>query len=350
MKNTSGVIKSLIALATIILASLLVYLTVYIYENYLKNIFTMQLSIINIIIMIVVNIGLAILIIYLIYKLIKIMINFISNYTFVEVVIGVIGIIISLRIVWLTEFIFVKIPIIGNYLLILLSVVHGVVGWMLALKKKDEIFSFIGLKKGSGDNKIVDTSVIIDGRIFEIIETGFIDGNIVIPDFVVDELQRLADSADDLKRVKGRQGLDMIKKAQSQFGKKIVISKTDDKSILEIPEVDSKLVRLISTKGGALLTNDFNLNKVAALKGIKVLNLNDLANAVKPILIPGEEFQLLIIKKGKENNQGVGYLDDGTMIIVEDGENLVGEEVTLIVTSVMQTSAGRLVFARLKGE
>ena len=350
MKNTSGVIKSLIALATIILASLLVYLTVYIYENYLKNIFTMQLSIINIIIMIVVNIGLAILIIYLIYKLIKIMINFISNYTFVEVVIGVIGIIISLRIVWLTEFIFVKIPIIGNYLLILLSVVHGVVGWMLALKKKDEIFSFIGLKKGSGDNKIVDTSVIIDGRIFEIIETGFIDGNIVIPDFVVDELQRLADSADDLKRVKGRQGLDMIKKAQSQFGKKIVISKTDDKSILEIPEVDSKLVRLISTKGGALLTNDFNLNKVAALKGIKVLNLNDLANAVKPILIPGEEFQLLIIKKGKENNQGVGYLDDGTMIIVEDGENLVGEEVTLIVTSVMQTSAGRLVFARIKGE
>ena len=350
MKNTSGVIKSLIALATIILASLLVYLTVYIYENYLKNIFTMQLSIINIIIMIVVNIGLAILIIYLIYKLIKIMINFISNYTFVEVVIGVIGIIISLRIVWLTEFIFVKIPIIGNYLLILLSVVLGVVGWMLALKKKDEIFSFIGLKKGSGDNKIVDTSVIIDGRIFEIIETGFIDGNIVIPDFVVDELQRLADSADDLKRVKGRQGLDMIKKAQSQFGKKIVISKTDDKSILEIPEVDSKLVRLISTKGGALLTNDFNLNKVAALKGIKVLNLNDLANAVKPILIPGEEFQLLIIKKGKENNQGVGYLDDGTMIIVEDGENLVGEEVTLIVTSVMQTSAGRLVFARIKGE
>ena len=349
MKNTSGVIKSLIALATIILASLLVYLTVYIYENYLKNIFTMQLSIINIIIMIVVNIGLAILIIYLIYKLIKIMINFISNYTFVEVVIGVIGIIISLRIVWLTEFIFVKIPIIGNYLLILLSVVLGFVGWMLALKKKDEIFSFIGLKKGSGDNKIVDTSVIIDGRIFEIIETGFIDGNIVIPDFVVDELQRLADSADDLKRVKGRQGLDMIKKAQSQFGKKIVISKTDDKSILEIPEVDSKLVRLISTKGGALLTNDFNLNKVAALKGIKVLNLNDLANAVKPILIPGEEFQLLIIKKGKENNQGVGYLDDGTMIIVEDGENLVGEEVTLIVTSVMQTSAGRLVFARLKG-
>ncbi|MCI0502348.1 MAG: hypothetical protein L0Y48_02015 [Fusobacteria bacterium] len=350
MKNTSGVIKSLIALATIILASLLVYLTVYIYENYLKNIFTMQLSIINIIIMIVVNIGLAILIIYLIYKLIKIMINFISHYTFVEVVIGVIGIIISLRIVWLTEFIFVKIPIIGNYLLILLSVVLGVVGWMLALKKKDEIFSFIGLKKGSGDNKIVDTSVIIDGRIFEIIETGFIDGNIVIPDFVVDELQRLADSADDLKRVKGRQGLDMIKKAQSQFGKKIVISKTDDKSIMEIPEVDSKLVRLISTKGGSLLTNDFNLNKVAALKGIIVLNLNDLANAVKPILIPGEEFQLLIIKKGKENNQGVGYLDDGTMIIVEDGENLVGEEVTLIVTSVMQTSAGRLVFARLKGE
>ena len=310
----------------------------------------MKLSILSIIIIVVINVILAILIIYLLFRFIKIMIDFISNYTFIEVLIGIVGVVISLRIAWLMEFIFVKIPIIGNYLLILLSIVLAVAGWMIALKRKDEIFNFIGIKKGIDDSKIIDTSVIIDGRIFGIIETGFIDGTFVIPDFVVDELQKLADSADDMKRVKGRQGLDMVKKAQADLGKRIIITKTEDKSILEIPEVDSKLVRLITTKGGSLITNDFNLNKVAALKGIKVLNINDLANAVKPILIPGEEFQLLIIKKGKENNQGVGYLDDGTMIIVEAGENHVGQEVSLVVTSVMQTSAGRLVFAKIKGE
>lgn len=348
MKRKGAVIKSLIVLATIILASLLVFLTVYIYENYLINIFTMQLSILNILIIVFSNIILAILIIYPLFKFIKIMIDFLSNYTFIEMLIGIVGVIISLRIAWLTEFIFVKIPIIGNYLLILISIVLGIAGWMVALKRKNEIFNFIGIKKGNENNKIIDTSVIIDGRIFGIIETGFIDGNFIVPDFVIDELQKLADSSDDLKRVKGRQGLDMMKKAQSEFGNKIIISKTEDKSILEIPEVDNKLVRLVTSKGGSLITNDFNLNNAAALKGIQVLNINDLANAVKPILILGEEFHLLIIKKGKENNQGVGYLDDGTMIIVENGENYVGQGVLLVVTSVMQTSAGRLVFAKIK--
>ena len=348
MKHKGAVIKSLIALATIILASLFDFLTVYIYENYLINIFTMQLSILNILIIVLGNIILAILIIYLLFKFIKIMIDFVSNYTFIEMLIGIVGVIISLRIAWLTEFIFVKIPIIGNYLLILISIVLGITGWIVALKRKNEIFNFIGIKKGNKNNKIIDTSVIIDGRIFGIIETGFIDGNFIVPDFIVDELQKLADSSDDLKRVKGRQGLDMVKKAQSEFGNKIIISKTEDESILEIPEVDNKLVRLVTAKGGSLITNDFNLNKVAALKGIQVLNINDLANAVKPILIPGEEFQLLIIKKGKENNQGVGYLDDGTMIIIENGEDYVGQEVPLVVISVMQTSAGRLVFAKIK--
>ena len=348
MKHKGAVIKSLIALATIILASLFDFLTVYIYENYLINIFTMQLSILNILIIVLGNIILAILIIYLLFKFIKIMIDFVSNYTFIEMLIGIVGVIISLRIAWLTEFIFVKIPIIGNYLLILISIVLGITGWIVALKRKNEIFNFIGIKKGNKNNKIIDTSVIIDGRIFGIIETGFIDGNFIVPDFVIDELQKLADSSDDLKRVKGIQGLDMVKKAQSEFGNKIIISKTEDESILEIPEVDNKLVRLVTAKGGSLITNDFNLNKVAALKGIQVLNINDLANAVKPILIPGEEFQLLIIKKGKENNQGVGYLDDGTMIIIENGEDYVGQEVPLVVISVMQTSAGRLVFAKIK--
>lgn len=350
MKDNKNFIKFLISIATIILASLLVFLTVYIYNNYLKNVFEMKLSVISIVSIVIINIVLAILIIYLLIKFIKITIEFISKYSFVEVLIGVVALVICLRIAWLTEFIFVRIPIIGNYLLILLSISLGIAGWVIALKRKDEIFSFIGIKKKADDNKIIDTSVIIDGRIFGIIETGFIDGNFIIPDFVIDELQKLADSADDLKRVKGRQGLDMVKKAQGEFGGRVIISKTEDKSILEIPDVDNKLVKLVSIKGGSLVTNDFNLNKVAVLKGIKVLNINDLANAVKPVLVPGEEFKLLIIKKGKENKQGIGYLDDGTMIIVEDGESHVGKEVSLVVTSVMQTSAGRLVFAKIKGE
>ncbi len=352
MKNNSLILKAMVAMATMILAVSLWLLTVYIYNEYLSNIFTMQFSIFNIIIIIIVNIITAIILIYLIIRLIKGLIKFMSSYTLAEGIIGIIGVIIGLRIAWVMEFIFIKIPIVGNYLLVLISIILGVVGWVESIKRKDEILVFIG--KGKKDeytnSKFVDTSVIIDGRIADLVKTGFIDGTLIIPDFVIDELQRLSDSADDLKRVKGRQGLDTIKKMQSEGFVKISIPKTEEASINEIAEVDGKLVRLVNLKGGKLLTNDFNLNKVAGVQGVKVLNINELANSLKPILIPGEEFFLNILKKGKENKQGVGYLDDGTMVIIENGEDKVGHDVMLMVTSVMQTSAGRLIFAKIKGD
>lgn len=352
MNNNNLIMRVMIALATMILAGSLWILTGYVYNEYLSNIFTMQFSLLNIIIIVVINFILAILLLYLIFRLIKGLRKFMSNYTLVEGIIGIIGVIISLRIAWVMEFIFVKIPIVGNYLLVMVSIILGVVGWIEAVKRKDEILAFIGKgkKEDYSSYKFVDTSVIIDGRIADLVKTGFLDGTLIIPDFVIDELQKLADSSDDLKRVKGRQGLDTIKKMQNDNHIKIMIPKTEDSTINEMTEVDGKLVRLVTIKGGKLLTNDFNLNKVAGVQGVKVLNINELANSLKPILLPGEEFYLNIIKKGKENMQGVGYLDDGTMVIVENGENMVGHDVHLIVTSVMQTSAGRLIFARIKGE
>lgn len=352
MKNNKLILKTMIALATMILAVSLWILTVYIYDEYLSNIFTMQFSILNIIIIIVINIIVAIILIYLIIRLIKGLIKIMSTYTLAEGIIGIIGVIIGLRIAWVMEFIFIKIPIVGNYLLVLVSIILGIVGWIESIKRKDEILTFIGKgkKEEYTNSKFVDTSVIIDGRIADLVKTGFIDGTLIIPDFVIDELQRLSDSSDDLKRLKGRQGLDTIKKMQNEGFTKIIIQKTDDITINEIAEVDGKLIRLVKLKGGKLLTNDFNLNKVAGVQGVKVLNINELANALKPILVPGEEFFLNILKKGKENKQGVGYLDDGTMVIIENGEEKVGQDVLLMVTSVMQTSAGRLIFAKIKGE
>ncbi|MDD2371910.1 MAG: hypothetical protein PHQ32_07950 [Firmicutes bacterium] len=352
MKNNNLILKVMIALATMVLAVSLWLLTVFIYNEYLSNIFTMQFSIINIIIIIAINIIVAIVLIYLIIRLIKGLMKFMSSYTLAEGIIGIIGVIIGLRIAWVMEFIFIKIPIVGNYLLVLISIILGVVGWIESIKRKDEILAFIGKgkKEDNKNSKFVDTSVIIDGRIADLVKTGFIDGTLVIPDFVIDELQRLSDSADDLKRLKGRQGLDTIKKMQGEGFVKILIPKTEDATISDIAEVDAKLIRLVTLKGGKLLTNDFNLNKVAGVQGIKVLNINELANSLKPILIPGEEFYLNILKKGKENKQGVGYLDDGTMVIIENGEDSVGQDVLLMVTSVMQTSAGRLIFAKIKGE
>lgn len=352
MKNNSVIVKALIALATMVLAVSLWVLDLYFYENYLSKIWTAEVSLLNVLLMVALNIGLALLIVLIIYKLIRGIIKFVATYTFIEVMIGIVGVIVSLRIAWVMEFIFIKIPFVGNYLLVLLSIILGAVGWIETIKRKDEILAFIGKgKKPQGAmDKFVDTSVIIDGRISDIVKTGFIEGSLLIPDFVIDELQKLADSADDLKRAKGRQGLDSIKKMQNEGFNNVVIVPTEEKAVSDITDVDSKIVKLVSIKGGILLTNDFNLNKVAGVQGVKVLNINELANAMKPVLLPGEDFYLTILKKGKENNQGVGYLDDGTMIIVENGEALVGQSVQLVVTSIMQTSAGRLIFAKPKAQ
>lgn len=195
--------------------------------------------------------------------------------------------------------------------------------------------------------KILDTSVIIDGRILEIMKTGFLEGPIVIPEFVLVELRHIADSSDSLKRVRGRRGLDILNKIQTEY--EIQIYNTDsEKALKEIPEVDVKLLKLAQIMKGKVVTNDFNLNKVAAIKGVPVLNINELSNAVKPMVIPGEKMTVTLIKQGKDKEQAVAYLDDGTMIVVEDGRKYLGQTTDINVTSVLQTAAGRMIFGKVK--
>ena len=193
--------------------------------------------------------------------------------------------------------------------------------------------------------KILDTSVIIDGRVADILKTGFLEGDIIIPEFVLIELRHIADSADTLKRNRGRRGLDILNKIQTEYG--IEIYNTESDQVLEeIPEVDVKLLKLAQMLKGVVVTNDFNLNKVAGIQGVGVLNINELANTLKPVVLPGETMQIFVVKEGKENNQGVAYLDDGTMIVVENGRQLIGKNVKVNVTSVLQTSAGRMIFVK----
>ena len=194
-------------------------------------------------------------------------------------------------------------------------------------------------------NKLLDTSVIIDGRIIDILKTGFLEGRLIVPDFVLEELQKLADSSDNLKRAKGRRGLDLIQEIQQKNKEQLLVEDTDFE---DLNEVDAKLVKLAKQTEAVIITNDFNLNKVAEIQGVSVLNINDLANAIKPVVLPGEEMNVFVVKDGKENNQGVAYLEDGTMIVVEGGKKLVGENTAVVVTSVLQTSAGRMIFAKLK--
>ncbi|MEA5145434.1 MAG: TRAM domain-containing protein [Candidatus Limiplasma sp.] len=193
--------------------------------------------------------------------------------------------------------------------------------------------------------KILDTSVIIDGRIFDIAKTGFIEGALVVPQFVLAELRHIADSGDGLRRARGRRGLDVLGKLQAELKGSVQVDETD---YPDVAEVDVKLLKLCRDRDGVVVTNDYNLNKVAGVSGIRVLNINDLANAVKPMLMAGEELTVQVVREGKEPGQGVAYLDDGTMIVVDGGRRFVGESVTAVVTTVLQTSAGRMIFTKLK--
>ncbi|WP_068505609.1 PIN/TRAM domain-containing protein [Paenibacillus kribbensis] len=243
----------------------------------------------------------------------------------------------------------------GQLIQTAVTIVCGYVGLMVGLEKRDELSSFWSsgfFGRGTGveerkleEHKILDTSVIIDGRIADICKTGFIEGTIVIPEFVLEELQHIADSSDLLKRNRGRRGLDILNKIQKELDVNVLIYEGDFE---EISEVDSKLVKLAKVLEGKVVTNDFNLNKVCELQGVSVLNINDLANAVKPVVLPGEEIMVQIIKDGKEHGQGVAYLDDGTMIVVEGGRDYIGSLMEVLVTSVLQTSAGRMIFAKPK--
>ncbi len=191
--------------------------------------------------------------------------------------------------------------------------------------------------------KILDTSVIIDGRIADLCETGFIDGAMVIPQFVLKELQLVADSSDSMKRHRGRRGLDILQKIQKMSGVEVIISDVD---FPEVKEVDLKLIELARTLTGKIVTNDFNLNKVAQLRGVSVLNINELANALKPVVLPGEVMKVFILKEGKEYNQGVAYLDDGTMVVVDNARKMISKTIDIVVTSVLQTTAGKMIFGR----
>jgi uncharacterized protein YacL len=279
-----------------------------------------------------------------------------------DLLLGTIGLILGLIVAFLVGFAIsgIDIPIINSIVPIILSILLGYLGFRTGYHKRDEILQMFSSKnknKKSSDHavdsklqatyKLLDTSVIIDGRIADISETGFIEGILVVPQFVLSELQHIADSSDTLKRTRGRRGLDILKRLQDEHASRILIVEEDFE---EIQEVDMKLVRLAKNMNASILTNDFNLNKVCELHQVKVLNINDLANAVKPVVIPGENMQVVVIKEGKENNQGVAYLDDGTMIVVEGGRSYIGQMIIVTVTSVLQTSAGRMIFAKPKDE
>jgi uncharacterized protein YacL len=198
-------------------------------------------------------------------------------------------------------------------------------------------------KQGRRSSKILDTSVIIDGRIADIAETGFLDGIVVIPQFVLRELQLVADSADSLKRNRGRRGLDVLQRIQKMATMNVQIVEDDFPSVRE---VDLKLIELAKLYESKIVTNDFNLNKVAQLQGVEVLNINELANSLKPIVLPGETMRVFILKEGKEYNQGVAYLDDGTMVVVDNARKMIGKNVDIAVTSVLQTTAGKMIFGK----
>ncbi len=232
------------------------------------------------------------------------------------------------------------------------SAVFGYVGLLLGINKGKglSIPGILNLLKSRGieeNLKILDTSVIIDGRIVEVCESGFLEGVFILPQFILQELQHIADSADHMKRARGRRGLDVLHKIQkmSQITVKIV-----DEDFPKIKEVDAKLVALARLMNAKVITNDFNLNKVAELQGVSVLNINELANALKPVVLPGESMNVFVLKEGKEYNQGVAYLDDGTMVVVENGRRLIGKNADVTVTSVLQTTAGRMIFTKPKEE
>lgn len=308
-----------------------------------------------------------------------------------DVIAGASGLAIGLIIANLLGAAFARIPIVGDYIPIIFSIVLGYLGIRITIKKRKELagsFDFIPhtLKdilrsrdadkpvKDSKDTadtqppaqetqpverakvnliklqehkdknyKLLDTNVIIDGRIADICQTGFLEGTLLIPVFVLEELQHIADSSDTLRRVRGRRGLDILQKIREQSGLEVEVMNVDFE---DVQEVDSKLVRLAQKLGGKIITNDFNLNKVAQLRGVEVLNINELSNAVKPVVIPGETMRVQVVKDGKEPGQGVAYLDDGTMIVIENGHRYLSRTISVEVTSALQTSAGRMIFAK----
>lgn len=296
-----------------------------------------------------------------------------------DISVALVGLIAGLLVANLVALPFADLPVVGSYVAILLNVALGYLGVTIFLKRREEIhgmwssigglkqkFSIRGKKNRNGNEanvreisfdsagdrssvKVLDTSVIIDGRILEIAATGFLEGPFILPRFILNELQSIADSSDPTRRTKGRRGLDIINDIQHLPDISVQIIETTLKD-LEAGSVDEGLVALAKEIGAKVVTTDYNLNKIAQIQGILVLNVNDLSNALKPTLLPGEAIVIDVLREGKEPQQGVGYLDDGTMIVVEDGENYIGKRIEVVVTSMLQTSAGRMVFGRIRKE
>jgi uncharacterized protein YacL len=270
-----------------------------------------------------------------------------------ELVGGAIGLVTGLVVAFLVksvlfEFVAFAGPT-GGYIAIalylVLSLFAAFLGARVGAKQRVALSRIAGSSGASagGEPKVLDTSVIIDGRVLDIVRSGFLEGPLLLPRFVLRELQLIADSSDPLKRTRGRRGLELLGKLQETVPIEIV-----ERDPEEIAQVDAKLVRLAQERGAKLVTNDYNLNRVALVEGVTVLNINELANAVKPVLLPGDELRVAVIREGREMHQGVGYLDDGTMIVVENGRRLIGETIDVAVTSALQTNAGRMIFARPK--
>ncbi len=276
-----------------------------------------------------------------------------------DLLMGSVGLVIALIIANLIRPAISSIGWPGIVLSVLLMLFLAYLGVSVFVKKREELLSFFasmpkfGKERGAkaelraGQLKILDTSVIIDGRISELCESGFIEGILLVPAFVLEELRHIADSPDLLKRNRGRRGLDILNKMRKDQEVKIQIY-DNNRGLEEAAEVDTKLVKLAQKLTAKIITNDFNLNKVAELHGVKVLNINELANAVKPVVLPGEEMIVQVVKDGKEAGQGVAYLDDGTMIVVDGGKRFINQTIPVIVTSVLQTAAGRMIFAKPK--
>lgn len=239
------------------------------------------------------------------------------------------------------------------FILLLINVIFASVGLTVAVKREEEITDFLSRLSGKRGQirqakyKILDTSVIIDGRIADLCEAGFIEGTLVIPNFILSELQQVADSSASTKRTRGRRGLDMVNRLQSQENIPVQIV---DRDFPDIPEVDSKLLQLAKIMGANIITNDYNLKKIAKIQDVKVLNINEVATALKPVLLPGESLRISILKEGENPNQGVAYLEDGTMVVIEGGKKYIGKETEVLVTSVLQTTTGKMIFTEIKGE
>jgi uncharacterized protein YacL len=267
-----------------------------------------------------------------------------------ELMVGALGLVVGLVAAALAGVAVAQLPIIGPYLLLPVVLVVALVFSRIAARRHLDILRLVGIRSRGGARdapaRLIDTSAIIDGRLVDVVKTKFLSGPIVIPDFVLEELQKVADSSDGLKRARGRRGLDIVEELKATANGGFSVRAAD---YPELEGVDAKLVRMAQEVGASIVTTDYNLNKVAHIQGVEVLNVNELANALKPAVLPGEPLAVRVIREGREYDQGVAYLPDGTMVVVEGGRGAVGTEVTVEVTSVLQSPSGKMIFTKLPG-